>query len=163
MKIYSFPSISNPDAKVLVLGTMPGVASLQLNQYYGHSRNAFWKLLFIIFEDPYTNDYEQRKQLVLKHNLALWDVLQACVREGSLDSAITEEVPNDFTSFLQTLPNLKLIVFNGQKAAKYFNKYVQVSNLYKQVTLPSTSPANARISFEQQLKEWAVIKVVISN
>jgi DNA-binding CsgD family transcriptional regulator len=93
-----------------------------------------------------------RKNLALKNHIAIWDVLQACVREGSLDNAIEQEVPNDFRNFLETHPNIKFIVFNGQKAAKYFNQYVTVSNQYKLVTLPSTSPANAGISFEQKLK-----------
>jgi hypoxanthine-DNA glycosylase len=158
MKIYSFPPISNKNAKVLILGTMPGVASLAINQYYGHTRNAFWKLVFTILNEPFSSDYEVRKNLALKNHIAIWDVLQACVREGSLDNAIEQEVPNDFRNFLETHPNIKFIVFNGQKAAKYFNQYVIVSNQYKLVTLPSTSPANAGISFEQKLKEWQIIK-----
>ena len=160
MKIYSFPSISNQNSKILILGTMPGVQSLALNQYYGHQRNAFWKLLFTIFEEPFSTDYEVKKNLVLQHNVAVWDVLQACVREGSLDSAIEQEVPNDFTSFLKAHPNIKHIFFNGQKAAAFFKRYCTVSDQYKLITLPSTSPANAGISFEQKLKEWQIIKLI---
>lgn len=155
MKIHSFPSISNQEAKVLILGTMPGIASLSLNQYYGHPRNVFWKLLFRIFEEPYSTDYEIRKKLVLNHNIALWDVLQNCVREGSLDSAIEQEIPNDFTDFLAAHPKIEKIFFNGQKAAQYFKKYVKVANHYQLMTLPSTSPANAGISFEEKLLVWA--------
>lgn len=158
MKVYSFSSISNKDAKVLVLGTMPGVQSLVLNQYYGNSRNAFWKLLFTILKEPFSLDYEIRKKLVLDNRIAIWDVLQACVRDGSLDSAIEKEVPNDFKNFFETHPDIDYILFNGQKAAKYFKQYVTVSNKYKLVTLPSTSPANAGISFEQKLNEWQIIK-----
>lgn len=139
---------------------MPGIASLMLNQYYGHSRNAFWKLLFTIVEEPYSTDYEIRKKLILKHNIALWDVLQNCVREGSLDSAIQQEIPNDFTEFFATHPKIEKIFFNGQKAAHYFKKYVQVANHYQLMTLPSTSPANAGISFEEKLQIWK--NVVIS-
>ncbi len=158
MKVYSFPSISNKEARVLVLGTMPGIASLELNQYYGHSRNVFWKLMFTILEEPFSLDYEVRKQLALKNHIAIWDVLQACVREGSLDSAIEQEIPNDFDLFFKEHPNIEHIVFNGQKAAKFFKQYVRVSKNYKQVTVPSTSPANAGVSFEQKLKEWQSIK-----
>jgi hypoxanthine-DNA glycosylase len=114
--------------------------------------------MFTIFEQPFSNDYEVRKQLVLQHQIAIWDVLQACVREGSLDSAIEQEVPNDFDAFLEAHPNLELIAFNGQKAAKFFKQYVRISKNYKQVTFPSTSPANAGISWEQKLKEWQIIK-----
>ena len=158
MKVYSFPSISNKEATVLVLGTMPGIASLELNQYYGHSRNVFWKLLFTILEEPFSSDYEVRKQVAIKNHIAIWDVLQACVREGSLDSAIEQEIPNNFVLFFKEHPNIEYIVFNGQKAAKFFKQYVRVSKNYKQVTVPSTSPANAGISWEQKLKEWGIIK-----
>ena len=140
---------------------MPSIASLELNQYYGHTRNVFWKLLFTIFEEPFSLDYEVRKKLVLNNNLAIWDVLQTCVREGSLDSAIEQEIPNNFDLFFKEHPNLEFIVFNGQKAAKFFNKYVENSNKYKQVTVPSTSPANAGISWEQKLKEWQIIPLLI--
>lgn len=159
MKIYSFPPISNKDAKILILGTMPGIASLELNQYYGHPRNAFWKLLFEIFEEQFSTDYEIRKKMVLKNNIAIWDVLQACVREGSLDSAIEQEIPNDFTTFLTEHSNIDTIVFNGQKAAKFFQKYVKVSNAIQCVTLPSTSPANAGISFDKKLEEWSMLLI----
>ena len=160
MKIYSFPSISNKDAKLLILGTMPGIASLELNQYYGHPRNTFWKLLFTILEQPYSLDYEIRKKLVLDNQIAIWDVLQACVREGSLDNAIEQEIPNDFILFFKKHPKLEFIVFNGKLAAKYFKQYVSTTNKYKQITLPSTSPANAGVSWEQKLKEWQVIKQI---
>ncbi|QBZ98571.1 DNA-deoxyinosine glycosylase [Flavobacterium sangjuense] len=157
MKIQSFPSISDANAKILILGTMPGAQSLTLNEYYGNRRNHFWQLLFAIFNEPYTTDYQEKKSLLLKNHIALWDVLQDCVREGSLDSAILQEVPNDFTNFLKAHPNITHIFFNGQQAAKFFKKYVTVDNNYTLVTLPSTSPANAGISYEGKLKAWRQI------
>jgi hypoxanthine-DNA glycosylase len=158
MKKYSFPPISNPDATILILGTMPSVQSLAVNQYYGNPRNAFWKIIFTLFNTPFSNDYEQRKNVLLKNRIALWDVLEACIRPGSLDSAIEQEVPNDFNSFLKIHPNIKHIYFNGQKAAAYFKKYINMENDYKLTTLPSTSPANAGKSFEGKLKEWSIIQ-----
>lgn len=163
MQVSSLPAISNNDAKVLVLGTMPGVQSLKLNQYYGHNQNAFWKILFTIFNEPFSLDYEIRKELVVKHTIAVWDVLQTCVREGSLDSAIKQEVPNDFNAFLAAHPNIEHIFFNGQKAAHYFKKYVTVSEKYKLHTLPSTSPAHAGLSFELKKEAWQIIQQVASN
>jgi hypoxanthine-DNA glycosylase len=158
MKKYSFPPIANPNATVLILGTMPSVQSLALGQYYGNPRNAFWKLLFTIFDIPFSSDYEIQKSFLLENRIALWDVLQACVREGSLDSAIEQEIPNDFNLFLNTHPQIQSIYFNGQKAAAYFKKNVKSDNKYRLVTLPSTSPAHAGKSFDLKLKEWAVIK-----
>ncbi|MCF6133230.1 DNA-deoxyinosine glycosylase [Flavobacterium wongokense] len=157
MKIQSFSSLSNPEAEVLLLGTMPGVQSLAKNEYYGNPRNHFWKLLSTIFNEPLPVDYHEKKQLLLRNKIAVWDVLQACEREGSLDSAIMKEVPNDFTTFLNEHPNIQLIAFNGQKAAAFFKKYVRLHKEYAFVTLPSTSPAHAGKSFEQKLVEWNVI------
>lgn len=157
---YSFPPISSPDAQILILGTMPGAQSLLVNQYYGHPRNAFWKIIFTLFETPFDTDYEKRKNLLLEHKIAVWDVLEACIREGSLDSAIEEEVPNAIQSFLKTHPNIHSIFFNGQKAAAYFKKYIQLEKEYSLTTLPSTSPANAGKSFEIKLKEWSIIQLI---
>ena len=156
---YSFAPITHPNARVLILGSMPGEQSLALQQYYGHPRNAFWKIIFSVLETPFSTDYEQRKSILLDNQIALWDVLEACVREGSLDSAIEQEVANDFDSFLKAHPNIQHIFFNGQKAAKYFKQYVAVSDHYHLVTLPSTSPAHAGMSFEKKLVEWQSIKV----
>lgn len=137
---------------------MPSVQSLAANQYYGNPRNAFWKIIFTLFNTPFSTDYEQRKNVLLENRIALWDALEACVRPGSLDSAIEQEVPNNFNSFLKTHPNIKHIYFNGQKAAAYFKKYIKLENDYQLTTLPSTSPAHAGKSFEVKLKEWSIIQ-----
>lgn len=159
MKIQSFPSIADTNAKILILGTMPGVQSLVANEYYGNPRNHFWRLLFTLCNEPFTTDYQSKKNLLLQNNIALWDVLQACEREGSLDSAILEEVPNNFNDFLKAHPNITHIFFNGQQAAKFFKKYVDINDRYTLATLPSTSPANAGISFEGKLEVWRQILV----
>jgi TDG/mug DNA glycosylase family protein len=159
MKKYSFSPISHPNATILILGTMPGAQSLALQQYYGHPRNAFWKILFRVLEIPFSTDYEQRKSVLLDNRIALWDVLEACVREGSLDSAIEQEVANDFVSFLKAHPQIQHIYFNGQKAAKFFKQHVAVGDQYTLLTLPSTSPANAGMSFEKKLLEWESLRL----
>lgn len=159
MKIYSFPYIATPNARILILGTMPGVKSLQQQQYYGHPQNNFWKILFAVFDTPFTTDYEARKNLILHNDIALWDVLQACVRPGSLDSAIAEEIPNDFTAFLKDHPHITHLFFNGQKAAHFFKRYATINDNYTLTTLPSTSPANAGKPFAAKLKEWEAIKL----
>lgn len=156
---YSFEPIANQEATILILGTMPGEQSILLNQYYGHSRNKFWKLLFTIFETPFSDDYENRKALILNNNIALWDVLQVCERKGSLDSAIKNEVANDFKYFLKNHAKINHIFFNGQKAASFFKKYVVLDDEYQNTILPSTSPANAGKTFEEKLLEWKKIKI----
>lgn len=157
MKSFSFSPISAPNSKILILGTMPGIKSLELNQYYGHSQNNFWKFLFTIFNEDFSGDYEIRKGLLLKNKIALWDVLQYCDRVGSLDSAIKNEIANDFETFMEQHPKIDTLLFNGQKAAAFFSKYVHLKKTYRLITLPSTSPANASKSFEYKLEEWKVI------
>jgi hypoxanthine-DNA glycosylase len=154
MKSFSFAPITSQDANILILGTMPGTKSLELNQYYGHNQNNFWKFMFHILKENFSNDYQTRRALLQKNNIALWDVLQFCDRVGSLDSAIKNEIANDFETFLADHPNIKTILFNGQKAAAFFKKYVPLKKEYHLITLPSTSPANAGKSFHSKLQEW---------
>ncbi|MBP4138663.1 DNA-deoxyinosine glycosylase [Flavobacterium geliluteum] len=157
MKSFSFPPIAPDDATVLILGTMPGTKSLEMNQYYGHNQNNFWKFMFAILQEDFSNDYATRKALLLKNKIALWDVLQFCDRIGSLDSAIKNEIANDFELFLHHHHTIETIVFNGQKAATFFKKYVVLKKNYQLITLPSTSPANASKSFQNKLQEWEII------
>jgi hypoxanthine-DNA glycosylase len=161
MKSFSFAPISSPDSKILILGTMPGTKSLELNQYYGHKQNNFWKFLFEILGEEFSPDYETRKNLLIKNHIALWDVLQFCDRVGSLDSAIKNEIANDFEDFLEKHPQIQYILFNGQKAAAFFKKYVHLKKEYKKFTLPSTSPANASKTSQDKLKEWSIIQTLL--
>ena len=160
MKISSFPPISNPDCKVLILGTMPGEKSLKMNQYYAHGGNQFWKLIFNIFNETFSNDYEKCKTILIQNKIALWDVLKACEREGSSDSSILKEESNDFKTFFINHPSIKLIAFNGNNAEAYFNTYSKEKPEIKNLTLPSTSPANTWKTFEQKLTEWKKIKII---
>jgi hypoxanthine-DNA glycosylase len=138
---------------------MPGERSLKLNQYYGHGGNLFWKLMFSIFECSFSVDYEKRKNLLLENNIALWDVLMACEREGSADSAILLEESNDFQLFFSNHQRIKLIAFNGQNAEAYFFKHSKYKPQAQFITLPSTSPANTWKSFVEKKEEWSKIKI----
>ena len=154
MKIESFPPILNSKAEILILGTMPGEMSLKLNQYYGHGGNHFWKIMFALFEQPISKDYSDRVKLASNNNIAIWDVLKACVREGSSDSAINSEVQNDFEKLGKALPSLRKICFNGKKAGQYYEKYVNAWTTVPTVILPSTSSANTWKTFEEKLEIW---------
>jgi hypoxanthine-DNA glycosylase len=161
MKSFSFAPITSNDATILILGTMPGTKSLELNQYYGHKQNNFWKFMFTILKEDFSEDYETKKALLKKNKIALWDVLQFCERVGSLDSAIKNEIANDFETFLKSHSNITTILFNGQKAAAFFKKYVRLQKEYRLITLPSSSPANASKTFQSKLEEWKIIKTVV--
>lgn len=120
MKIYSFSPIADPASRILILGTMPGKDSLKYQQYYAHPRNAFWKIMFAIYSQPYSDNYEVKMQLLLSHHIALWDTLKVCIRSTSLDSDILMEEPNNLIDFLKEHPGIVRFFFNGHKAAGFF-------------------------------------------
>lgn len=144
-------------SRILILGTMPGEQSIAKQQYYGNNGNHFWKILFTIFNENFSTSYDDRKAFLKKHQIALWNVLGSCKREGSSDSKITNEVVNDFTGLHNKYPNIKYIFFESKAAAKYFNKYVTPQNDISYHTLPSTSGLNASISLAQKVESWKVL------
>lgn len=113
MRLSGFEPIVDGDCRVLVLGTMPGVASLQKQQYYGHPRNAFWPIMAALTEEALPEEYQARKLMLLRHGIALWDVCQSCEREGSLDSNILCEHPNPIVPLLKSTLSIRALAFNG--------------------------------------------------
>lgn len=152
--VQSFGHISAPDAKILILGTMPGQESLRTNQYYANPRNQFWPIMLGCFNQHKLFDYEDKVKLLTSNKVALWDVLKICEREGSLDNAISNETPNDFRTFFHNHPHIKCILFNGADARSYYEKYVSIGKDIQFYTMPSTSPTNTRYTKEQKLKVW---------
>ena len=157
MKKYSFPPIVDENCKVLILGTMPGEKSLQLHQYYANPTNQFWRIISLITNENFAVSYDEKKKLLLKHRIAIWDVLMHCEREGSMDMNISDEVPNDFKTVFYNYPNLKVLCFNGGKAAELFPKYFQMNDDKFYYTLPSTSSANTSLTFEKKASIWKEI------
>lgn len=156
--IYSFAPIEDSRSKVLILGTIPGKESLRMNAYYAHPQNAFWKIIFNLYDLPFSTDYQVRREVLHQNGIALWDVLKVCTRRSSLDNDIRMEEPNDLHTFLSSHPDILGIFFNGKGAARYFRKYFSNISLPNQV-LPSTSPAHA-IKWEAKLTEWQIIKTI---
>jgi double-stranded uracil-DNA glycosylase len=159
--LRSFPPIANARARVLILGSMPGEASLAAGRYYAHPRNLFWPIMGALFDAGPDHDYEVRVARLQSARVAVWDVLASCVRPGSLDAAIdrSSAQPNDFPSFLAAHPGIGRVFFNGGMAEQSFRRLVlphlpSVPPLHR---LPSTSPAHAARSFEQKLAEWRVV------
>ena len=160
--VRSFPAIESPAARVLVLGSMPGMKSLDAGQYYAHHQNTFWKIMGQLFGAGPTVCYEKRVLILKRAGLALWDVMASCVRDGSLDADIDEAsiVPNNFHAFFDAHPQVKHVFFNGAKAGICFHKFVpsHVSDRGLHFTrLPSTSPAHASLSLPQKLKAWRAV------
>lgn len=153
--IRSLAPIAAPDARILILGSMPGAASLQAGEYYAHPRNAFWPIMEKLVGAGPEKPYEERTQVLRARGVALWDVLQSCVRSGSLDTDIRDEMPNDFVTFFAEHPRITHIGLNGSKAAGSFAKFVanRCPPDVVVVQLPSTSPAYTK-SFAEKYKAW---------
>ena len=160
--IRSFPPIENPQATVLILGSMPGKASLKAYEYYAHPRNAFWSIMGELVSANPNLAYQARMEKLKSAGIALWDVLACCARDGSLDADIVEDsiLPNDFKTFFLTHRNISHVFFNGTMAEKCFFKYVLPSletNAMNFHRLPSTSSAHAGKNYQQKLEAWKII------
>lgn len=160
MPIRSFPPICRSDARVLVLGSMPGIASLRAQQYYAHPRNAFWPIMASVFGFAAAAPYAQRVDALMMNRIAVWDVLAACEREGSLDSDIDTDsmVVNDFAGLFDGLTELRQVCCNGAKAHALFRRRVlpqlATASQLELVQLPSTSPAHASMGFDEKRRIW---------
>jgi hypoxanthine-DNA glycosylase len=154
--LRGFPPVVAADTHTLILGSFPGEASLVATQYYAHPRNQFWRLLGAVLDEPLPElAYEERLRRVLAHGIGVWDVLAACEREGSLDAAIRHANPNDFASFRRHAPQLRKVCFNGKTSGR-FEPVIRAAG-YATLVLPSSSPANAILSFDQKLRLWREI------
>ena len=157
-----FPPVADAGITRVILGSMPGTASLNANQYYAHPRNAFWKIVASLFDAGYPFPrYEDKLSLLLENRIGLWDVFASCDREGSLDSDIRNAVVNDMEAFLKAHPDVGTLYFNGNTAYRNFMKSFSDKAFIRFLDLrplPSTSPANARLTFQDKIKAWEVIK-----
>lgn len=164
-RITGFPPVATSDAVVLILGSMPSVASLEHQQYYGLPRNAFWRIMAEIFGVPADRPYAERLAALTANRIALWDVIRSCHRPGSLDSAIDMKTaePNEFGTFFAAHTDIDRVFFNGRKAEEMYRRAVlpQLGSPTESLcytTLPSTSPAHAGMRFPEKLRRWKIVK-----
>lgn len=155
----SFAPIVDEHSIILILGSMPGIKSLEQQEYYAHPQNRFWRLLALLLQEDVPQDYSAKQALLHKHHIALWDTLGYCERVGSLDNNIKNEAPNAVAELAGELPHLQAVVCNGGKAGAAFKKYFakKMSERVQIFYLPSTSPANARLRLEDLAEQWQVI------
>lgn len=154
MEFHTIEPIYDKNSKILILGSFPSVKSREANFFYGNPQNRFWKVLANVMNDVCPGTTEEKKVFLIKHNIAVWDVIASCDIEGSSDSSIKNVTPNDLRRILQTA-EIKKIFTNGNTAYKLFVKYNSDLNAVK---LPSTSPANAMFSLEKLIEYWRVLK-----
>ena len=162
MLSFGFPPISSPLARVLILGSLPGRLSLERGEYYANPQNAFWRIIAERLP-RLPADYAGRVRVLIEQGIALWDVLAAATRSGSLDADIADDaIPNNFRAFFHAHPEIRLIGFNGGTAAKLYDRHVlstvtDTQHAIERTTLPSTSPAHAGLSFDKKVARWAGI------
>lgn len=154
---HTFEPIYNKDSKVLILGTFPSVKSREEEFYYGHPQNRFWKVISAITGEPLPTTIEDKKTVLLNHNIAIWDVIKSCEIEGSSDSSIKNVVANDISKILQ-VANIRKVYANGDKAYRLYLRHCYKETGREIMKLPSTSPANASYSLERLLEQWKIIE-----
>ena len=159
------PVVGKRKPHTLILGSLPGQKSLQMQQYYAHPQNAFWKIVLQLFGVPSPLPYTQRVKILTDHGIALWDVLAAAERPGSLDSAIVHATArvNDFRGFFHAQPRIRRVFFNGRKAEEMYRRFAlpDLGNEFEELSyecLPSTSPAHAGMTFAKKVEHWARIR-----
>ena len=158
--LQAFGYIADKKSKVLILGSMPSVKSLEKQEYYGHPQNAFWPIIFEMFDVSPTQNFSEKKQLLLDRNIALWDVLAECEREGSSDANIRNPVANDFERFFKEHPRITTVFFNGKTAEKMYKRLVIKTQALPELeyfSLPSTSPLHT-VPRKEKLHRYLKIK-----
>ena len=158
MLTHPISPIYDEHSRVLILGSFPSVKSRKAQFFYGHPQNRFWSVLSALFEEPAGDTPAEKTAFLLRHHLALWDVIASCDITGSADSSIANVVPNDLSGILQTA-NITQIFTNGKTADRLYRQYLLPQTGIAAVCLPSTSPANAQWSREKLCAAWQVVRV----
>ncbi|MBQ2640609.1 MAG: DNA-deoxyinosine glycosylase [Lachnospiraceae bacterium] len=154
--IHPIPPLYREDSRILVLGSFPSVKSREAAFFYGHPQNRFWKVAAAVFGDEVPADVPQKRAFLLRHRIAVWDVIHACTIRGSSDASIKDVEVNDLRVILDSAP-IRQIFVNGKTAEKLYRKYIEPAVGRKAVCLPSTSPANAAWSLERLTQAWRVL------
>ena len=155
--IHPIPPLYSAQSRVLILGSFPSVKSREAMFFYGHPQNRFWPLMARLFREPVPTTVEEKKALVLRHDIALWDVIRCCTVTGSSDSSIKDAAPNDLSVILDN-SRVEQIFCNGTLSYRLYCRYILPVTGIEAVKLPSTSPANAACSMERLLAEWGRVR-----
>ena len=154
--------VTGPEPLILILGSFPSVLSLAHGEYYGNPRNRFWAVMEELFGIPAERPYPERTMGLTQEGVALWDVVASCSRSGSADSRIRDPVPNDITGFVRAHPSIRLVALNGSMAGHLYLRLAEVPGI-PSVTLPSTSPANAAVTFKEKVRQWEVVMTAFTR
>jgi hypoxanthine-DNA glycosylase len=155
--IHPIPPLYDQDSKVLVLGSFPSVKSREAQFFYHHPQNRFWRVVSQVFGEPIPASIEEKRGLLLRNHVAVWDVIQSCEITGSADSSIKNVIANDLSEIL-TAADIHQIITNGATAHQLYMRYIYPHTGIEAIKLPSTSPANAAFSMERLLEAWSVLR-----
>ena len=151
---HPFPPLYDVNSQILILGSFPSVKSREVKFFYGHPQNRFWKVIANVFDEKIPETIEDKKSLILKNHLALWDVISECEITGSSDASIKNVKANDISKILKD-SSIKKIIVNGKTAGRLYIKYIEPVTGIKAVVMPSSSPANAAWSLDRLIEAWA--------
>ena len=157
MVVHPIEPVYNEESEILILGSFPSVKSREQGFFYGHPQNRFWRVLAQCFVDTVLESIDDKKAFLIKHHIAVWDVIHSCDITGSSDSSIKNVVPNNLQDILSTA-NIRQIYVNGKTALQLYNRYTEPIIKRNAICLPSTSPANAAWNMERLVNEWMQIK-----
>ena len=157
MLIHPIPPVYDANSRILILGSFPSVKSREQGFFYGHPQNRFWRVTAAVFGDELPRTVPERRAFLLRHGIALWDVIASCEIRGSSDASIRDATVNDLRPILEAAP-IRAIFVNGQTAAKLYHRYAEPVTGRPAVLLPSTSPANAAWTPERLIEAWRVIR-----
>ena len=150
---HEFPPVYDENSEILILGSFPSVKSREMQFFYGHPQNRFWRVLAQVLNETVPQTIAEKKEMLLRHHIALWDVIASCDIAGSSDSSIRNVVPNDL-AYIIGRSRITRIYANGAKSKQLYDKYLAKELGIEAVQLPSTSPANAAYSVERLLEYW---------
>ncbi len=156
MTIHPIDPVFDQHSRILILGSFPSIKSREVQFFYGHPQNRFWKVLAAVLQAPVPETAAQKQELLLKNGIALWDVIASCEIDGSADSSIRNVQPADLSRILNTAP-IEQIFLNGRTAETYYNRYFRAAVPLKARCLPSTSPANAAWTLPKLIDAWHII------
>ena len=160
--IHPLSPIYDDTSQILLLGSLPSVKSREENFYYAHPQNRFWKVLAILFKEPFPTTKQEKTNLVLKHHVAIWDVIHSCYINGSSDASISDVKANDIAALIKKT-NIKAVFTTGNTAKKYYDKYCYPNTKIEAINLPSTSTANASYSLEKLVEAYQIILDYLSS
>jgi hypoxanthine-DNA glycosylase len=159
----SFPPLVDAQARVLVLGTLPGEESLRRGEYYAHPRNLFWPIIFALFGEAPALNYAERLAFLASHRIAVWDVCEIGERAASADSTIRMERPNAIGRLLGRRPLIRAVAFNGTTARRLYDRHFARRMELAYLAMPSTSPAHATIDFSAKLARWTALREILEQ